>query len=302
MKNAQHNQESNCLNIVKLIPNPMKKLIFCLVTFISTVGYAQSDMTICHTSATDKFAVFASNKKFNRDHPSPLPYVHTSEVGGNMIMFKTATGAEANAYLIKAKTKTDNWVFVFQEWWGLNDHIKREAENLYDDLGNVNVLALDMYDGRLATDPQTAGKYMGEFKQDRGNEIVKGALSYAGKSAKIATVGWCFGGGQSMQASLTAGKQAVACVIYYGMPEGDVERLKTLNCDVLDIWPTKDGWINKDVTEKFEKDMAAAGKKLTVKSYDADHAFANPSNPKYNKEFTADAYKNTLEFFKARLK
>jgi len=48
--------------------------------------------------------------------------------------------------------------------------------------------------------------------------------------------------------------------------------------------------------------MAAAGKKLTVKSYDADHAFANPSNTKHNKDFTADAYKNTLAFFKARLK
>ncbi|MCL5459668.1 dienelactone hydrolase family protein, partial [Loigolactobacillus coryniformis] len=93
-------------------------------------------------------------------------------------------------------------------WWGLNDHIKREAENLFNDLGNVNVLALDMYDGKLATDPQTAGKYMGEFKQDRGDAIVKGALTYAGKNAKVATVGWCFGGGQSMQATLAAGKQA----------------------------------------------------------------------------------------------
>ena len=279
----------------------MKKIFFFLAVSVSMVGFAQKDITVCHTSATDKFAVFASNKKFNRDHPSPLAYVHESAAGGEMITFKT-DGMEANAYLIKAKSKTENWVFVFQEWWGLNDHIKREAENLYNDLGNVNVLALDMYDGKLATDPQAAGKYMGEFKQDRGTEIVKGALSYAGKNAKVATIGWCFGGGQSMQASLTAGKQAVGCVIYYGMPEGDVEKLKTLNCDVLDIWPTQDGWINKDVTDKFQKDMAAAGKNLTVKAYDAAHAFANPSNPKHNKEFTADAYKNTLAFFKARLK
>jgi carboxymethylenebutenolidase len=204
--------------------------------------------------------------------------------------------------LIEAKTKTNNWIFVFQEWWGLNDHIKREAEKLYNDLGNVNVLALDMYDGKLATTREDAGKYMGEFKQDRGNAIVKGALAYAGSNAKIATIGWCFGGGQSMQAALTATSQAAACVIYYGMPEDNLDRLKGLNCDVLDIWPTQDQWINKEVTEKFKTNMAAAGKKLTVKPYDADHAFANPSNPKHNKEFTADAYKSTLEFFKARLK
>jgi carboxymethylenebutenolidase len=143
---------------------------------------------------------------------------------------------------------------------------------------------------------------MGEFKQDRGNAIVQGALEYAGKDAKIGTIGWCFGGTQSMQAALTAGKQSAACVIYYGAPEENIDRLKKLNCDVLDIWPTQDQWINKDMTDKFEANMKAAGKNLTVKAYDADHAFANPSNPKHNVEFTADAYKNTLEFFKARLK
>jgi carboxymethylenebutenolidase len=221
--------------------------------------------------------------------------------GGKMIKIKTA-GAEANGFVLEAKKKTSNWIFVFQEYWGLNDHIKRQAENLYNDLGNVNVVALDMYDGKIGTTRDEAAKYMQEFKQDRGNEIVKGALEYVGTEAKVGTIGWCFGGGQSMQAALTAGKQATACVIYYGMPEENIVRLKGLNCDVLAIWGTQDGWINKDVTERFEKNMAAAGKKLMVKAYDADHAFANPSNPKHNKDFTADAYKNTVEFFKARLK
>lgn len=258
-------------------------------------------ITICHTSPTEKFALFAQDDNFNMSHPDPLPYVHQSEVG-KMITFKTPDGKEANAYLIMAKKKTDNWVFVFQEWWGLNDHIKRESEKLFTDLGNVNVLALDMYDGKLATVAADAGKYMGEFKQDRGNAIVNGALEYAGKNAKVGTIGWCFGGGQSMQASLTAGKQAAGCVIYYGMPESDVEKLKTLNADVLNIWPTQDQWINKEMIDKFEANMKTAGKKVITKAYDADHAFANPSNPKFNTGFTADAYKHTLEFFRARLK
>ncbi|MCW5911429.1 MAG: dienelactone hydrolase family protein [Cyclobacteriaceae bacterium] len=258
-------------------------------------------ITICHTSPTEKFALFAQDNDFNMSHPNPLPYVHKSDVG-QMITFKTPDGKTGSGYLLSAKSKTSNWIFVFQEWWGLNDHIKREAEKLYNDLGNVNVLALDMYDGKIATAREDAGKYMGEFKQDRGNAIVKGALEYAGKNAKVGTIGWCFGGGQSMQATLTAGKQAAACVIYYGMPESDVEKLKNLNTDVLNIWPTQDQWINKEVTDKFEANMKAAGKKLTTLQYEADHAFANPSNPKFNQEFTADAYKHTLEFFKARLK
>ena len=280
----------------------MKKFNILLgLCMLAGLTAAQDDITICHTPAAEKFALFASNKEFNRSHADPIPYTHYSEVG-KMITFKTEGGADANGYLITAKKKTNNWIFVFQEWWGLNDHIKREAEKLYTDLGNVNVLALDMYDGKVTASRDEAGKYMGEFKQDRGNAIIKGALAYAGKDAKIGTVGWCFGGGQSLQAALVSGKQALACVMYYGMPEENVDRLKNLNCDVLNIWPTQDQWINKSVMDKFEANMKSAGKKLTIKSYDADHAFANPSNPKHNKEFTADAYKNTLDFFKAKLK
>jgi carboxymethylenebutenolidase len=280
----------------------MKRVSLVLaMAFIGVKVFAQKDPTVCHTSSTEKFAMFASNKKFNSMHLKPMAYTHISEAGGKMIKIKT-DGAEANAYLLETKTKTNNWIFVFQEWWGLNDNIKREAEKLYKDLGNVNVLALDMYDGKLATTREDAGKYMGEFKQDRGNEIVKGALAYAGPKAKVGTIGWCFGGTQSMQAALTVGNQAVACVVYYGMPEENLDRLKGLNCDVLDIFAMQDQWINADVTAKFEKNMKEAGKKLTVKSYDADHAFANPSNPKHNKEATADAYKNSIEFLKARMK
>lgn len=275
--------------------------LFMTLCFLSLVAQAQDDIAICHTPATEKFALFASNKEFNMAHADPLPYTHQSSIG-KMITFKAPDGKDASGYLLTAKNKTNNWIFVFQEWWGLNDHIKREAEKLYNDLGNVNVLAVDMYDGTVTDKRDEAGQLMGAFKQDRGNAIVQGAVSYAGKEAKIGTVGWCFGGGQSIQAALTAGKQAAACVMYYGMPEENVDRLKTLNCDVLNIWPTQDQWINKEVMDKFEANMKAAGKKLTVKSYEADHAFANPSNPKHNKEFTADAYKHTVDFFKARLK
>jgi len=282
----------------------IKLLLLFVITSVpamAQIATLDDGITICHTSPTEKFALFVQDDNFNMSHPNPLPYVHQSEIG-KMVTFKTADGKDGIGYVLMAAKKTNNWIFVFQEWWGLNDHIKRESEKLYNDLGNVNVLAIDMYDGKLATTREDAGKYMGEFKQDRGNAIVKGAITFAGKNAKIGTIGWCFGGGQSMQASLIAGKQAAACVIYYGMPETDVNRLKNLNTDVLNIWPTQDQWINKEVTDKFEANMKEAGKKLTTKAYDADHAFANPSNPKFNPEFTADAYKSTLEFFKARLK
>ncbi len=235
-------------------------------------------------------------------HENPIDFTFESQAGGNMVTFKTPDGTDGSAFVIMAKNKTDNWVFVFQEWWGLNDHIKKSAEQLYNDLGNVNVMALDMYDGKIATAREDASKYMGAFKQDRGTALVKGALDYAGKNAKVATIGWCFGGAQSIQATLTASKQAVACVIYYGMPESNVERLKTLTCDVLGVFGLKDQGINQDVVKKFEASMKEAGKNVTIKNYDAAHGFANPSNPIYDKAATEDAYGITLAFLKARIK
>jgi carboxymethylenebutenolidase len=281
----------------------MKNLLCIFIfLFVALISKAQDGITVCHTSSTEKFAVFASNKDFNSKHPNPLPYAHRSEDGGKMITFTTPDGKQASGYLVEAKTKTDNWIFVFQEWWGLNDYIKKESDKLFKDLGNVNVLALDMYDGVVATDRETASKTMQEFKQERGDAIVKGAMQYAGPKAKIGTIGWCFGGGQSLLASITAGKQAVATVMFYGMPVDDVEKLKTLNSDVLGFFASKDKYITPEVVSKFEQNMKAAHKKVTIKNYDAEHGFANPSNPIFDKQASDDTYKLTLEFFRKKFK
>jgi carboxymethylenebutenolidase len=283
----------------------MKKLITLLAgVMFATFAFAQTSdgITICHTPALEKFALFASIKEFNMEHPSPRKYVHHSTEGGQMITFKCPDGTTANAYLIKATTQTNNWIFVFQEWWGLNDNIKRQSEKLYKELGNVNVIALDMYDGKLATTREDASKYMSEFKPERGRQIIGGAQVYAGEKAKIGTIGWCFGGSLSLHASIGLNIQAVACVMYYGMPETNVETLKTLNTDVLGIFATKDKYITGEVVNKFAESMKAANKKLILRNYEADHGFANPSNPIYDQTADVDAWKNTIEFFKARLK
>ena len=90
--------------------------------------------------------------------------------------------------------------------------------------------------------------------------------------------------------------------MYYGMPEQDINKLKTLHCAVLGNFANKDGWINPKVVAKFDSSMKVAGKKLYLHQYDADHGFANPSNPIYNSEATKDAYANTIAFLKPRLK
>ncbi len=279
----------------------MKTLITLLLSLMILPVVAQEGITVCHTPATEKFALFASNKDFNTDHPAPLVYIHESEAG-KMITFSTPDGKQANAFYLEAPVKSNKYLLVIHEWWGLNEHIKREAENLFNDLGDVNVLALDMYDGKVASTPAEAQKYMGGMNTERGKSIVEGALSFAGNDAKFATIGWCFGGGWSLESTLIAGSAAEACVMYYGMPVQDVSRLKTLNAPVLGIFGSKDQWINPDVVETFKKNMKEAGETLTVEMYDANHAFANPSNPEFNEEATADAHAKTIAFLKANLK
>lgn len=281
----------------------MKKIVlFAVFIVCATSIFAQRSVVCCgKPSATQQFAMLASNEKFKASHKNPLVF-HFQSAVGKSVTYKTADGQTSTAWELKAKRPTNNYLLVVHEWYGLNDYVKREAERLYNDIGNVNVIAVDLYDGKVADNKDDAGKYMQAVKEARAQAIINGAIAHAGTKAHIATIGWCFGGGWSLQASLLAGKQAVACVMYYGMPEQDIDKLKTLHTDVLGNFANKDQWINTKVVTKFSADMKAAGKKLYLHQYDADHGFANPSNPAYDSEATKAAYKLTTAFLKLRLK
>lgn len=248
-----------------------------------------------------QFASLTKDVDFMNSHEIPEKCTKKIKDGEN-ITFKTADGKDGGGVLFKSAKPSQKYLVVIHEWWGLNDHIKAESQKFYDDLKskNVNVIAVDLYDGNIATTREEAGKLMGENKPERSKAILEGLFSYLGKKAKIATVGWCFGGGWSLQASLLAQKQAVGCIIYYGMPEKDKEKLKNLKAEVLGIFAGQEKWINTKVVNQFEADLKELKKKNTIKSFDAEHAFANPSNPKYNKVFAEEAYQMSLNFLKKK--
>lgn len=281
----------------------MKKIILTLLILISTsLSYSQSCCQLTFASNEGNMSEFSTNQSFIASHQIPLAYTHTSLVGGNMIAFKTTDVLDANAYFVKAKTKSNQWLFVYQEWWGLNDHIKKQADILYNEMGgNVNVLAIDMYDGKVATTPEDAAKYMQGADERRLENIINGALSFTGKKAKIANIGWCFGGGWSLKSAILSKKQAIGSVMYYGMPVQDVEKLKTLNCEVLGLFATEE-WISKKVIEEFAANMKTANKSLNYKIFEAEHAFANPSNPKFDEKAATEANAMAVKFLKEKFK
>jgi carboxymethylenebutenolidase len=268
--------------------------------FTSTTLFAQH--SCCQKpGSTETFAMLTTDEQFVATHLDPNPYTLENPLGKD-IEFAVAGGMNGHAYELKAAKPTNNYVLVIHEWWGLNDYIKKESERIFNQLGNFNVIAIDLYDGKVAAVKDSAAKYMQSVQTDRAVGIVNGVLKHIGKKAKVATIGWCFGGGWSMQTALLAGKNAKACVMYYGMPEENVERIKTLKAPVYFVWPTQDQWINKEMVTRFEANMQTAEKSLVVKSYDADHAFANPSNPKFSKAFADDAFQHAIEFIQTNLK
>lgn len=277
----------------------MRKLFIPLLLGLCCT-YFVSAQSCCQMPATDAFANFADENSFRMSHDLPLPYKHISDVGKE-ITFKAADGTEAYGYELKAAKPSKKYIFVIHEWWGLNDHIKREAEKLYKDLGDVNVIALDLYDRKVATTREEAAQYMQSVKTERAESIIKGAFAYAGKKARIGTIGWCFGGGWSLQAAILAEKQARACVIYYGMPEKDAEKLKKLKANVLGIFASKERWISPAIVDEFEKNLNTLKKKNSINRFNAEHAFANPSNPNYDKEATEKAYQITLAFLRKNM-
>lgn len=283
------------------------KIIFItgLSFFASLFSYltpepVEARIPVCHNVVGNDMSAMAGDPAFQRLHLAPVAFTYRG--AGDMVKFPTADGQSANGFLLKSKKPSDKWLLVYQEWWGLNDNIKQQAETFYNDLTDVNVLAVDMYDGKVATEPAEAGKLVQGASQDRLTSIMKGAIAYAGPKAEFASVGWCFGGMLSLKSAMLEGKQAKGCVMYYGRPEQDVEKLKTLNTDVLGFFGSQDKGITPETVRQFEENMQKAGEKVTVKMYDAGHGFANPSNPVYSKEATADAYKLALAYLKDKLK
>lgn len=273
----------------------------CLTILTSiTTAVAQTKMSCCEPTATEKFATTAADRAFMLSHRNPLPFTYKAQRGHD-ITFKAADGTDAHGWEVKAKSKTDFYIFVFHEWWGLNDYIKQESETLSNDL-DINVIAIDLYDNKVATTREDASKYTQTVTTERATTIITGAYGHVGAEAKVFTIGWCFGGGWSLQAAISGGKQVQGCIMYYGQPEKDVEKLKTLNCDVLGFFGTKDKWLNPQVVEEFKANLKKAEKKGNIYEYEADHAFANPSNPVYDKAATADAYTKVLTFIKLRIR
>ena len=195
-------------------------------------------------------------------------------------------------------------VVMIHEWWGLNDHIKDMADELASE-GYV-VLATDLY-GEVAADPNRARELSSSVREDpeRAVSNLQSAVQYLASlpnvnSSRIASLGWCFGGGQSLQLALNSEQNPLAAtVIYYGDLVNNTSELSKIKWPVLGIFGDQDQSIPVESVNTFEQALNETGITNEIYIYPGvGHAFANPSGDNYAPEETVDAWEKTLAFLK----
>lgn len=206
-----------------------------------------------------------------------------------------------------ANNKTFPAVIMIHEWWGLNDNIKNMA-NLLAKEGYV-VLAVDLFN-EVAVSPDRASELTQAIRDNPDTAIanLKSAVQYL-KSLpnvnpdKIASLGWCFGGQQSLQLALNSDENPLsATIIYYGRLVTDPETLSKIDWPVLGIFGDKDESISVDSVKQFEDSLNKNEITNEIYIYEGvGHAFANPSGDNYAPQETQDAWEKTVSFLERHL-
>ena len=191
-------------------------------------------------------------------------------------------------------------VVMIHEWWGLNENIKDMADELAGQ--GYRVLAVDLF-GTVATTPDEARAQTQALDTEIALQNMTAAKEYLNNqgSTKVASLGWCFGGGQSLQMSLN--NEVDATVIYYGSLVTDPAELIKLNSPVLGIFGSEDTSIPVETVNEFEETLNELEYQNDINIYEGvGHAFANPSGANYAPEETMDAWAKTLSFLETNLK
>ncbi len=197
-------------------------------------------------------------------------------------------------------------VVVIHEWYGLNDFARGKAD-YFAKQGYV-ALAVDLYRGKLATDADTAHQLMRGLPEDRALRDLQAAVAYLRSrpdvdSKRIGSVGWCMGGGWSLNLALAEPTLAGA-VIYYGHLMTEDATMQKLKVALLGSFGGKDQGIPPESVTEFQTKARAMQKNVFFKIYpDAGHAFASSSDPKvFRADDAKDADARTDLFFKKVLK
>ncbi len=220
---------------------------------------------------------------------------------GEMITFPS-NGGTTPGYLAKPASGSGKGVVIFQEWWGLNANIKGIADRFAGE-GFV-ALAPDMYHGKIATEPDEAGKLLMALNIAQAEKDARGAVQYLKNltGAPVGTTGFCMGGALSLFTACNSGKDVGACIDYYGGHPAVQYNWSGLTAPVLAFWAGHDDFVNPNIPN-LEAGIRGAGVAYEGISFPGtQHAFFNDDRPEiYNKEAADDTWRRSLAFLRANL-
>lgn len=276
-------------------------------------------MTLCVLAACSspesRPAADANLDATAREHAGHTPGPNSSfeepqqPVLADKMSYRNGNGGLVHGYLARPTNIRDYprlpAVIMVHEWWGLNDNIRMMARRLAGE--GYQVLAVDLFDGQVATTSARARSLVEAASKNPDAAIsnLQGAATFLRErgAPRVAVLGWCFGGGWSLQAALQIPEQVDAAVVFYGRPETDRGKLARLDAPLLAMFGSEDGSIPVARVREMEATLRQLGKDVDVRIYEgASHAFANPSGPAYEPQAAADVWGRTTTFLANHLK
>src|SRR6266436_2735503 len=241
-------------------------------------------------------------KQIFLEENEPMAIIRTSNIDLKV------NGDKAYAFIAEPDDDAQHpGVVLIQEWWGIEPHIRDLAQKLAAD-GFV-VAVPDLFHGKIATEPNDAQKMsmMIRGNVDRAASEIIGALETVKAMPnvdpkKLGLMGFCVGGFMTYVVA-SRYPDLGAVVPFYGAGyDPTPEEVAKVNAPVLAIYGSRDQGIPMEQIRKIEPMYKAAGKDLTVKIYDAGHAFINPAHGMGNEKAAAEAWPLAVNFLKEKLK
>jgi carboxymethylenebutenolidase len=231
------------------------------------------------------------------------PHASTEDEMGEMIVFKRPDGKTCPGYLaLPAAGKDAPGIVVIQEWWGLNDQIKKTGDRFAAE--GFRSLVPDLFRGKVTKDADEAGHWMGSLNfPDAAEQDVRGAVQHLKQHAarNVAVGGFCMGGAVTLVACVKVPEvDAGAC--FYGIPPNEIADPSELQAPLIAHFAQDDDWCNPDAVDALEAKFKLSGQPFELYRYDAQHAFMNEQRPEvYAPEAAKLAWQRTIAFLKKTL-
>ena len=282
--------------------------LFSLVLVVSACDTGGSSATDADVQA-GRDTVDAMSREHANDSTSPSEAAEiepTQSVDSETLAYAEVNDELVYGYLAYPSGVTEPLpaVIMIHEWWGLNDNIRAMANRLAAE--GYMVLAVDLYNGETAASPGVARVKMLQVVEnpDRARENLRQAVQFLNITGApgIASLGWCFGGGWSLNTAMLFPGELDATVVYYGQVTADDEKLAAIDAPLLGLFGAVDRGITVESVNAFEEALQRLRKEHEIHIYPGvGHAFANPTGNNYNREAAEDAWQRTLQFLAENL-